>query len=305
MPEQTTDIATAETSVEKNPSKQKKQRKTIGFYLAALWIGFIIFLALFGWALPGPQWDQSFFDSLGVPPFHQSHILGTTNDGYDMWASLVNGAKVSVLVSLTAVLIGGGIGSFIGITAAYFRGKYDLIVTMVFNIMLSIPNLVLSLALLSVLAYSDENNPASMTRRVLVLILSLIIVIIPILGRIARGSALQWGSREFVLASKSMGSKNFFIIRKHILPNVAPAILAIGFLAVGSVIIVEGSLALLGIGIPGGASWGSMLANGRGNIEYSPHEVYLPAMFIAFTVISFNWFGDYVRTKLDKRESKI
>lgn len=305
MPNTTTDIATDTPSAPEASVKKKRQRKTIGFYLASLWIGFIVFLAFFGWALPGPQWDESFFDSLGVAPFHPSHILGTTNDGYDMWAALVNGAKVSVLVSLSAVVIGGSIGSFIGITAAYFRGRYDLVVTMIFNIMLSIPNLVLSLALLSVLAYSDENNPASMTRRVFVLILSLIIVIIPILGRIARGSALQWGSREFVLASKSMGSKNFFIIRKHILPNVAPAILAIGFLAVGSVIIVEGSLALLGIGIPGGASWGSMLANGRGNIEYSPHEVYLPAMFIAFTVISFNWFGDYVRVKLDKRESKI
>ena len=301
MPENS--ISTTETPVVE--VKQKKQRKTIGFYLASAWIGFVMFLACFGWALPGPQWDESSYDYLGVAPFSKGHILGTTMDGYDMWAGLVNGAKISIFVSLIAVLVGGSIGSFVGITAAYFRGKYDLVVTMIFNIMLSIPNLVLSLALLSVLAYSDEAHPASMARRVGVLIISLTIVIIPILGRIARGSALQWGSREFVLASKSMGSKNFFIIRKHILPNVAPAILAIGFLAVGSVIIVEGSLALLGIGIPGGASWGSMLANGRGNIEFSPHEVYLPALFIAFTVISFNWFGDYVRIKLDKRESKI
>ena len=301
MPENSTSIT--ETPVA--APKQKKQRKTIGFYLSSAWIGFVLFLAFFGWALPGPQWDESSYDFLGVAPFSDGHILGTTMDGYDMWAGLVNGAKISIFVSLIAVLVGGSIGSFVGITAAYFRGKYDLVVTMIFNIMLSIPNLVLSLALLSVLAYSDEAHPASMARRVGVLIISLTIVIIPILGRIARGSALQWGSREFVLASKSMGSKNFFIIRKHILPNVAPAILAIGFLAVGSVIIVEGSLALLGIGIPGGASWGSMLANGRGNIEFSPHEVYLPALFIAFTVISFNWFGDYVRIKLDKRESKI
>ena len=301
MPENST--PTIEAPVE--TPKVKKQRKTIGFYLASAWIAFVLIIAAFGPWLPGPAWDESFYDSLGVAPFHHSHILGTTMDGYDMWAGLQHGARISIFVSLIAVLIGGSIGSFVGITAAYFRGKYDLVVTMIFNIMLSIPNLVLSLALLSVLAYSDEAHPASLARRVVVLIISLIIVIIPILGRIARGSALQWGSREFVLASKSMGSKNFFIIRKHILPNVAPAILAIGFLAVGSVIIVEGSLALLGIGIPGGASWGSMLANGRGNIEFSPHEVYLPALFIAFTVIAFNWFGDYVRTLLDKRESKI
>lgn len=264
-----------------------------------------MFLAFFGWALPFRSWDSSDYDALGVLPFSPNHFLGTTQDGYDMLSGLVNGARISVFASLISVTIGGAIGSFIGITAAFYRGVYDRIVTTVFNVMLSIPNLVLSLALLSVLAYSDENNPTSTARRVVVLIISLIIVIIPILGRIGRGSALQWSGREFVLASKSMGTTNFAIIKKHILPNVAPAILAIGFLAVGSVIIVEGSLALLGIGVPGGASWGSMLANGRGNIAYSPHEVYMPALCIAFTVISCNWFGDYVRTNLDKREAKI
>lgn len=295
----TTDISTVAIKV------KRKRKRPIPFYFAGGWIALILFLAIFGWVLPAPSWDESFYDSLGVGPFNKSHILGTTLDGYDMFAGLVNGARLSVFVSLVAVAVGGAIGTFIGVTSAYFRGKVDIFVTMMFNVMLSIPNLVLSLALLSVLAYSDENNPASMSRRVGVLMLSLTIVIIPILGRIARGATLQWSSREFVLASKSMGTKNFTIIRKHILPNVAPAILAIGFLAIGSVIIVEGSLAILGIGVPGGASWGSMLANGRGNIAYSPWEVYLPAGAIALTVISCNWFGDYVRLSLDKRESKI
>ena len=282
-----------------------KKRKTIGFYLASAWLSLVVFLGVFGPLLPLAQWDLVYDEFLGAAPGTGGHLLGTTMDGYDMLAGLVNGARLSIFISFLAVVVGGSIGSFIGITSAYFRGKYDTVVTMIFNVMLSIPNLVLSLALLSVLAYSDPDHPASTSRRVLVLILSLIIVIIPILGRIARGSALQWSSREFVLASKSMGTRNLKIIRSHILPNVAPAILAIGFLAIGSVIIVEGSLAILGIGIPGGASWGSMLANGRGNIEFSPHEVYEPALCIAFTVISCNWFGDYVRSKLDQREAKI
>lgn len=293
-----------DSTIESTP-KMKRKKRPIGFYLAGGWMSLLVFLGLFGWVLPLPKWDEASFDDLGVGPFSPRHILGTTQDGYDVLAGLVNGARLSVFISFFSVLIGGGIGAFVGITSAYFRGKYDAVVVTIFNIMLSIPNLVLSLALLSVLAYSDADNPASTTRRVVVLIISLIIVIIPILGRIARGSALQWTNREFVLASKSMGTKNFTIIYKHILPNVAPAILAIGFLAIGSVIIVEGSLSILGIGIPGGASWGSMLANGRGNIAFSPHEVYLPAICIALTVISSNWFGDYVRTSLDKREAKI
>ena len=282
-----------------------KNKKPIGFYLSSTWIGTVVFLAAFGWVLPTRPWDSADYDALGVKPFSSNHPLGTTGDGYDMLSGLVNGAKISIFVALVGVIIGGSIGTFIGVTSAYYRGTYDRIVTMIFNVMLSIPNLVLSLALLSVLAYSDENNPTTTSRRVGVLMLSLTIVVVPILGRIGRASALQWAGREFVLASKSMGTSNSTIILRHILPNVAPAILAIGFLAVGSLIIVEGSLAVLGIGVPGGASWGSMLANGRGNIAYSPHEVYMPAMAIALTVISCNWFGDYVRRALDKRESKI
>ena len=302
MSETTTPSVTTEAQA---PTKKKRQRKTFGFYLASAWLGLLVLAAIFGPLLPLPKWDEASFDYLGSAPFTPGHLLGTTQDGFDMLSGLVNGARLSIMISFFAVLIGGGIGSLIGITSAYFRGKFDTVVVTIFNILLSIPNLVLSLALLSVLAYSDADHPTTTTRRVLVLILSLTIVIIPILGRIARSSTLQWSGREFVLASKSMGTRNFTIIRKHILPNVAPAILAIGFLAIGSVIIVEGSLALLGIGIPGGASWGSMLATGRGNIEFSPHEVYMPALCIAFTVISCNWFGDYVRNLLDKREAKI
>lgn len=304
MSETTASTSTAGAPEEETKSKKKSDR-TFGFYLASGWLGLIVLLGLFGFLIPLPAYNESFYDYLGAAPGTSGHFLGTTQDGFDMLSGLVHGARISVFVSFFAVLMGGSIGSFIGITSAYFRGKIDTIVTTIFNIMLSIPNLVLSLALLSVLAYSDPDHPSSTSRRVVVLIISLTLVIIPILGRISRGSTLQWSGREFVVAAKSMGTRNFMIIRKHILPNVAPAILSIAFLAIGSVIIVEGSLALLGIGIPGGASWGSMLASGRGNIAFSPHEVYMPAMCIAFTVISCNWFGDFVRNKLDQREAKI
>jgi peptide/nickel transport system permease protein len=284
----------------------KKQRKRpIGFYIASGWLSLIVFFSIFGSFLPLPSWNESDYEALGLKPFSSGHFLGTTMDGYDMLSGLINGARISVLVSVLSVGIGGTIGAVIGITSAYFRGRFDKFVVLLFNVMLSIPNLVLSLALISTFASDTQDSNASTTRRVVVLIVSLTIVIIPLVGRIARASTMQWTSREFVLASKSMGTENLTIIRKHILPNVAPAMLAIAFLAVGSVIIVEGSLALLGIGIPGGASWGSMLSSGRLNLEFSAHEVYLPSLAIAFTVISTNWFGDYVRNSLDKREAKI
>jgi peptide/nickel transport system permease protein len=288
-----------------NAAKRKKRKYPVGFYIASIWLLLMVFFAIFGSVLPLPVWNESFYEELGVAPFSDGHIFGTTQDGYDIFSGLINGARISIFVSIVSVTAGGIIGGVIGIASAYFRGKLDVFVSLLFNVMLSIPNLVLSLALISTFASDSNEEEASVGRRVSVLMFSLTIVIIPIVGRIARGSALQWSNREFVLASKSMGTPNLLIIRKHILPNVAPAMLAIAFLAVGSVIIVEGSLSLLGIGIPGGASWGSMLAAGRANIQFSPHEVYLPALAIAFTVISTNWFGDFVRNQLDQREAKI
>jgi peptide/nickel transport system permease protein len=285
----------------------KKFLKTpIGFKLSALWLFAVVFVAVSYDLFPYVQWDQISDFSQGDGPFKvPGHILGTSYDGMDMFTATMHGARMSAFVAVVSVVIGGGIGAGLGITAAYYRGTYDKVMSSIFNMILAIPNLVMSLALISVLANGNSNTPASDFRRVLVLTISLTIVIIPILGRIARSSTLQWSSREFVLASKSIGTKNLEIIRRHIIPNVAPAILAIGFFAVGVVMIAEGSLSILGIGVPGGASWGSLLAIGRANLEYSTHEVYIPVTCIGLTVISTNYFGDYIRANLDKRESKI
>jgi len=281
-------------------------KKQIGYWISASWLGFVVFLAVFGQWLPLWQWDQPDYDAIGVTPFTSwKHPLGTDGNGLDVFSGLVQGARVTMLIAVVSVLLGGIIGGALGITAAYFRGKFDAFMNTVFSIVLSIPNLVLSLSLVSVLAYSDENRPTTDTRRILVIILSLTIVIIPILGRIARSTALQWANREFVVASKSMGTRNLRIIREHLVPNVAPAILAIAFLAVGVVIIAEGSLAVLGVGVPNGKSWGSQLASSIIDIEFNPQAVYIPALFIAATVIAVNYFGDYIRQSLDKREAKI
>ncbi|MSZ12426.1 MAG: ABC transporter permease subunit [Actinobacteria bacterium] len=281
-------------------------KKPIGFKLSALWLFAVLFITVTYDLFPFVQWDRISDFSQGDGPFKvPGHILGTSYDGMDMFTATMHGARMSTFVALVSVIIGGGIGSGLGIAAAYYRGTFDKVMSSIFNMILAIPNLVMSLALISVLANGNSNEPASDFRRVLVLTISLTIVIIPILGRIARSSTLQWSSREFVLASKSIGTKNLEIIRRHIIPNVAPAILAIGFFAVGVVMIAEGSLSILGIGVPGGASWGSLLAIGRANLEYSPHEVYIPVACIGLTVISTNYFGDYIRANLDKRESKI
>jgi peptide/nickel transport system permease protein len=270
------------------------------------WLVFVGIIAAISGFLPLVNPTEFDLDAVGVGMFSSGHLLGTDSNGYDLLSNVVNGARISLLIAIVSVGIGGSIGSAIGIIAGFRRGKIDSGINLIFNILLSIPNLVLGLALVAVLATSpDASTPVPSSRRVIVIIFSLTVVIIPILGRIARAATLTWVNREFVLAARSMGMRDKDIIWKHIVPNVLPAIYAVAFLAVGVVIVAEGSLALLGVGITEGVSWGGMIARVAGEFTYAPQSMYVPVAVLAFTVIACNQIGDHLRSRLDSREGKI
>ncbi len=273
--------------------------------ISVIWIGLMFFFAIAGDLLPIPD-PAEFFDVQSAGLFSPGHLLGTDLNGYDLFANVVAGSRYSLAIAVLSVGFGSVLGGILGIAAGYMRGKTDYVLSVLFNIFLSIPNLILSLVLIAVLATSsDPNIPASDNRRLIVIIISLTIVIIPILGRITRGTTLQWTSSEFVIAAKSMGMKDLMIIRKHIIPNVLPSLYAVAFLAIGIVIVVEGSLSLLGIGVGNGTSWGSMLARAQGDLEYAPTSLFVPLAFLGLTVIACNQVGDALRQQLDSRESKL
>jgi peptide/nickel transport system permease protein len=274
--------------------------------VCSIWLGLMVLFAVVGPMLPLPDPREADFESLGVGLFSPGHLLGTDSNGYDLLSNVISGARVSLMIAFVSVIIGGAIGSTIGIVSAYFKGRLDYVVNTLFNIILSIPNLVLSLALVAILATSaDPSIPVSSNRRVYVILISLTFVIIPILGRIARGATLTWVNREFVLAARSMGMKDRHIILKHIVPNVLPAIYSVGFLAIGVVIVAEGSLSLLGVGVVDGVSWGAMIARVAGEFTFAPQSMYVPVTVLALTVIASNQIGDFLRARLDMREGKI
>lgn len=274
--------------------------------ISAAWITIVLFFVVTGNFLPLPDPTEFDPDASGVGLFSSGHLLGTDINGYDLLSNVVNGARISILIALISVGVGGLIGSAIGIGSAYVRGKLDIVVNLFFNILLSIPNLVLGLALVAILATSpDPSIPIDPNRRVFIIIFSLTVVIIPILGRIARGATLSWVNREFIVAARSMGMKDRHIIFKHIVPNVLPAIYAVIFLAIGVVIVAEGALSLLGVGIIDGVSWGAMIGRVAGDFTYAPQSMYVPVIVLALTVIAFNQIGDHLRSQLDSREGKI
>jgi peptide/nickel transport system permease protein len=274
--------------------------------ISVVWVALVFFFVLTGSFLPLPDPTEFDPDASGVGLFSSGHLLGTDINGYDLLSNVINGARISILIALVSVGVGGLIGSAIGIGSAYVRGKVDLVVNLFFNILLSIPNLVLGLALVAILATSvDPSIPIDPNRRVFIIIFSLTVVIIPILGRIARGATLSWVNREFIVAARSMGMKDRHIIFKHIVPNVLPAIYAVIFLAIGVVIVAEGALSLLGVGIIDGVSWGAMIGRVAGDFTYAPQSMYVPVIVLALTVIAFNQIGDHLRSQLDSREGKI
>ena len=284
----------------------RNRNLSIGVVLSLAWLIVLLFFALFGPLLPIPDTLFSFEDSLSVGVFSPGHILGTDSNGYDMFAQLVEGSRYSLLIAGISVVAGTVVGSIFGILAAFKRGIFDRIANALFSVVLSIPNLLLSITLIAVFGTSpDPSNPVPPSRRLIVVIVSLTIVIIPIIGRIARSTAMSWSSRDFVTAARSMGMTDRQIIVRHIVPNVLPALLAIAFLAIGVVIVAEGSLSLLGAGIGEKTTWGSMIARGRAEIEYYPHILFIPIAAVALTVIACNRLGDEVRRSLDPREARL
>jgi peptide/nickel transport system permease protein len=236
--------------------------------------------------------------------------LGCDSNGREMPARLALGAFTSLLVATGAILIGFLFGGAVGILAGYFGGRTDGILTSILNVLLSVPAILLALSLVAFLQGSADTPESERTffakNPEMTLIVAIGIVAIPLVGRIARASALSWAQRDFVLAAKAQGAKHRRIMFRELLPNVAPAMFSIALLGIAIAIVAEGTLAILGVGVrPPEPSWGNIIAGDRGGLNRYPHVVFLPSILIFLTVLSLNFLGDVVRTRFDVREGGI
>lgn len=281
------------------------QARKLGFlgWFSLIWMVTIVALALLAPLLPLPDPNQSFGDIVEKPPIQPGHFLGGDGIGRDMLSRVIFGARISLLVGFASVAIGWIVGGSLGLIAGYFKGRIDSVLSTLFNVLLSIPALILALSLVAVFASSDEN--VSTTRKLVVLIVALGIVSIPVLGRISRASTLAWSEREFVKAAEVIGAKPLRIIWREVLPNVLPAMMSIALLGTGVVIVAEGALSLFGAGVQGQPSWGNMISDGRGDLRNYPHIVFIPSAALFFTVLALNYLGDVVRARFEVRESVL
>jgi peptide/nickel transport system permease protein len=231
-----------------------------------------------------------------LAPGQFGHWLGTDEIGRDLYTRILFGARISLTLAVSAVIIEVLLGTFIGAVAGYYGGTIDSLLMRLTDTFLSIPLLPLLLVLTGIVA--ANTSKASLNFASIVLIIAALSWMF--VARLVRGAFLSLREKEFAEAARAIGGGDARIVLRHLLPNAVGPITVQATLDVGNVILLESALSYLGFGIqPPTASWGSMLANAQENISIAPWAAIYPGLAILITVLAVNYMGDGLRDALD------
>ena len=219
------------------------------------------------------------------------YLLGTDKLGRDVLSRIIHGARVSLTISLLAVVLGGGIGTILGLVAGYFGGIWDGLIMRLVDLMLAFPSILLALVMVAAIGSGYS---------------TVIIVIVVLLwsryARVVRGEALAIKQSDYIARARVAGASHVRIMLRHIFPNLVNTVIVLATLEVGAVIILESTLSFLGAGIPRPTpAWGVMVADGRELIIANWWIFFFPTLAIVLTVLSMNLLGDWLRDRLDPK----
>ncbi|WNS76584.1 ABC transporter permease [Bacillus sp. DTU_2020_1000418_1_SI_GHA_SEK_038] len=278
--------------------KQKKEtnlfKKLIRNRLAA--VGLIIMVIMSIMAIFAPLIATHAPNQMDVvksllPPGTEGHILGTDNYGRDLFSRIVYGARISLIVGVSAVVFGAFFGTLLGLLSGYFGGKIDSIIMRTMDGLFAFPFILLAITLMTVLGQGLLN-----------VIIAIGVANIPGFARIVRGQVLSVKEEEFIEVTRSLGATDSRIVFQHVLPNCLAPLIVYGTMSVAGAIISEAALSFLGLGVqPPTASWGSILKDGKDFLVLNPHMATFSGLSILLTVLGINLFGDGLRDALDPK----
>jgi peptide/nickel transport system permease protein len=265
----------------------------VGSWLILL--GLVVTALLSPYVAPHNPLRERLIDRLLPPAWVEDgewrYLLGTDHLGRDLVSRIIYGSRVSLVVGVVAVAIGGALGIALGVAAGFLGGQTDEVIMAVADMQLAFPTILLAIAIIAVLGPSFIN----------------LVMVIGISGwvtyaRIARGQVLSVREKEFVEAIRAQGGSQWRIVWRHILPNILSPLIVVATLDLARTIILESTLSFLGLGIqPPTPSWGGMLSDGREYLLSAWWIATFPGVALMLTALSFNRLGDWVRDLTDPR----
>ncbi|MBT2759785.1 ABC transporter permease subunit [Paenibacillus sp. ISL-20] len=261
--------------------------------LAVISSGFILILLVL--AVIGPQIvpyppNEPNYDAMMQGP-SAAHWAGTDEYGRDILSRLIDGTRLTMAVSLSAVFISAVLGTILGLISGYYGGWIDRLIMRGSDVMFSFPDLLLAIGIVAILGPGLSN-----------VVIAVAVFGTPSFARIIRSVTLSAKESLYVEAARSMGAKHNRIIWKHIFPETVPSIIVNVSMRIGGAILAASSLSFLGLGAkPTEPDWGAMLSMGRDYLSIAPHIVYYPGLLIFLTVLAFNLIGDGLNDALDPK----
>lgn len=293
-----TESCAQETGILEKPDSQLKEmweslRDNKVAMVGLVTILFLVLVAAVGpFIMPFDPNASNMAKSFQAP--NGQYWFGTDQLGRDIFSRIIAGARISLTVGLSAVLISLTTGVVLGSIAGYRGGLADTIIMRVMDMMLAIPSILLAIAFMAALGKGIDKA-----------VIAIGLVSIPEYARIVRGCILSVKENDYVQAARVIGNRSGRIIFRHILPNVMSSIVVRATLGISTAVLDTAALGFLGLGVqPPQAEWGDMLGRARGFIFTAPYTLIFPGIAITVTVLAFNLLGDGLRDALDPKSRK-
>ena len=277
---------------EQPAGRSRRWRTTLGIWLPAGMIALIVLACFLGplvFGLPKPVGGDILESSL--PTGSPGHPLGTDGNGNDILSRVLYGGRASLFIALSVNLLGLLVGGTLGALSGQIGGVVDTVIMRLLDVLIAFPSLVLTLAVAQALGPSMRNT-----------ILALAFFSVPAFARVARAAVLRLRGLPFMAAADLCGTPRWRVLFRHLAPNITPQVITFGMLGMGIVIIIEGALSFLGLGIPRpNPSWGNMVSDGQQSLSATPGLVLWPSLALLVTVLSFNLLGENLRARWSGR----
>lgn len=254
-------------------------------------VGGIVLIGLLAPLLIAPEAATAMDMTARLSPPSWKHPFGTDQLGRDLFIRVMLGTRLSLEIAVTAVVMSIVIGLPLGMVSGYAGGRVDNVLMRFVDTLLAFPALLLALTISAVLGPNIQNT-----------IIAIGVAFTPYLARIVRGEALRVAQMPYVEAARAAGTTDLFILTRHVLPNILPAVIVQATISIAFAILAEAGLSFLGLGTqPPAASWGLMIQASRDYLDRAAWTALVPGIAVALTVLGLNMFGDVLRDVLDPR----